>query len=477
MFDFEILNKLAEEKTTEIAFADEDKIFTFGQLNLLTRKIAYVLDAAGIKSGDLVCISFPSYLEWSASIALHLLGVTIMPKVGVNPFSPEIYPDWYLSFEIDSRFPSEKTILFTEDFLAKIAKSDELTIFTGYKDESQPARLFATSGTTGVTKFTAVTSQGLHEIAMRGGTHDFVGRDPLLSLFPLWMGSSYGRALKALLEGKTYFSCGFTDHRLPKLLRNYPIQTLLGSPVQISNFLEQQLQTGSKLPNLKYLILSGSTPTQQILDRINEQLDCQIINGYGSTEAGNVSLNLDANSMESGLTINPAVTLQIVDEKDKPLPSNSIGRIRYRRPGMSTSYYKNPEATSEFFKEGFFYPGDLGQVDDYGHLFLEGRVNELINLGGVKVNPEKIDDVVKAQLGVIDCAAFAVTMPSGIEELAMAVVAGKGFNIDILKKTLMAKSPWVPRFIVPTSIIPRNEGGKVLRLKLQEEFLENNKLS
>jgi len=474
LFNFEILSKWAIEKPSSIAFADEEHILTFAQLNSMARKTAAVLSQQGITQGQLVCISLPSYLEWTTALALHLMGVTTMSKIGTAAFSPQISPDWLICLQPDPRISADKTIVIDEVYLERIKASVEMHDFPGYGDEEQPARLFATSGTSGESKYVAVTSSGLQEYVTRGGTHDFFGEEPVLSLFPLGMGTTYGRAIRCLHEGRAFFSCGFSDYRLPKILRLYPIKTLLGSPLQISAFLDAQLNTGSELAHLANIILSGSAPSDQLITRIRSQLNCKIYNGYGSTEGGSITMKEITDNDLEGSPINPVVELQIVDEDDQILAPEQTGLIRYRRPGMSTSYYKNPQATAEFFKNGYFYPGDLGYVDSIGHLVLAGRTSEVINLGGVKVNPEKIDEVAIAQLGVIDCAAFAVMAPSGVEQLAIAVISDPDFNLENFTKVMSKKLPWALKFIVPTNKIPRSESGKVLRHELQEEFRRQN---
>lgn len=473
MFDFEILSKWAAEKPSVVAFADEEHILTFSQLNSMARKTATVLSEQGISQSDLVCIALPSYLEWTTSLALHLLGVTTMSKIGTSPFVEPISPKWLISIVADTRFPIEKTIFFDEKFLDQIKLSPELSSVPGYIDEDYPARLLGTSGTIGMLKYVALSSRDLSEYVNRRGSEDFSGEEPVLSLFPL--GARYGRAIRSLNEGRAFFNSNFSDYRLPKLLRKYPIKTLVGSPLQISAFLDTQLNTGSELSHLKNIVMNGSTPTSQLVERIRSQLDCRIFNGYGSTEAGGIGLKEIVDGSSQGFRINPAVDLQIVDENDEALPLGQTGHIRYRRPGMSVAYYKNPLGTAKFFREGYFYPGDLGFIDQQGQLVLDGRSSEVLNLGGMKINPEKVDEIAMAQLGIIDCATFAALTSSGVEELAIALITDQDFDLDYFIKVMSKKIPWDLRFIVPTTKIPRTDSGKILRNELQEEFIRQNR--
>jgi acyl-CoA synthetase (AMP-forming)/AMP-acid ligase II len=137
---------------------------------------------------------------------------------------------------------------------------------------------------------------------------------------------------------------------------------------------------------------------------------------------------------------------------------------------MFTSYYKNPIASAEFFKEGFFYPGDYGFINNEGKLELAGRSKEIINLGGVKLNPESIDELVSAQLGVLDCATFAAEGISGIEQIIVAIKVDEDFVRENFEKVLLKKSPVRISSILMIDHIPRNENGKVLRQNLKEKY-------
>ena len=471
MFDFQILNKWASNKANEPAFIDEENVLNFAQLNSLTRKIATLLDNAGIGQRDLVCVALPTYLEWCTILALHLLGATSMSKSGTSGFNREVMPDWIISLQPDFEIPSNRTIIFDDNYLALAKASQEMLVTPGYSNPTDIARLFSTSGTSGATKYMAATAEELEELATSPNALELSGGEhPVLLLFPFNTKQSYRNALKCLTLGIPIYSCGFRDYRLAKVMHKRSIRTLMGSPAQIASFLDVLTQTGTVLPLLKTVITSGTAPSEKLSKRINEQLNCTIFNAYGSTEAGNVTIMKVDEDAPSGAIINASVNLQIVDDNDVEVLPNTVGRIRYSKPGMGHSYYKNASASAEFFKDGFFYPGDLGFKDRDGKLFLEGRSNDLINLGGVKLNPELIDRIAMAQLWVLDCASFAVKSESGIDQLAIALVTDGEFDLEYFGAAMRKKSPAMPTVFVARKSIPRNENGKIMRQTLRDEY-------
>ena len=465
----ELIDLWAHLKPTDIAFVDEAHEVNYREFDMYTRKIAFQIREKGIKPGEIVGLILPTYLGWLFTFSLYRLGITVMWQSSLKPFSPEVKPNWLMTIEPHPGISADRTIIVDESYLDLINSSKELNDLSGYENPSDLAGLFSTSGTTGDFKYTAHTAEELSFIATRPGTDDSFGDEGVLSLLTFGAAWSTFHALKCLTFGRTFYACMFTDYRLPKFLTKYPIRTLIGSPVQIATFLDIQKQTGTKLPLLKTIIMGGSAPSAQLIDRVKGQLDCKLYNSYGSTEAGHVSIYEVQSSEEIGAWIRPPVELQIVDDNDNQLPSMSVGNIRYRREGMATSYYKNPEATAQFFKDGYFYPGDLGFIDHAGRLLLEGRSSEVINLGGVKVNPERIESIALAQLGVRDCAAFARINDSGVEELGIALVVDGNFDKENFEKAMASKSPLQIRQARIVPFIPRNENGKIQRNLLAAE--------
>jgi acyl-CoA synthetase (AMP-forming)/AMP-acid ligase II len=136
---------------------------------------------------------------------------------------------------------------------------------------------------------------------------------------------------------------------------------------------------------------------------------------------------------------------------------------------MVTSHYKNPSATKQFFRNGFFYPGDLGFIDHAGRLLLEGRSTDVLNLGGVKISPERIESIALAQIGVRDCAVFAALGDSGVEKLCIALVVDADFNRERFEESMASKSPHPIGWVQIVSAIPRNETGKIQRNRLARD--------
>jgi acyl-coenzyme A synthetase/AMP-(fatty) acid ligase len=470
MFDFGVIDHWAKNRPQDIAYIDESHALTFVELDKHIRKISSFLMMKGVAPQDLIALSLPPYLNFLFSLSLHGLGATVLSTYNLRSFGKGIEPNWFLGFENHPSVPADRTIICDITVQKIISESAEIQTFPYSVKPNDLARLFSTSGTTGGNKYIAVSYGDLEFYIEREGSSDLFGEAPLLSLYPFGAGQTFRTALKALRAGKPYISCAFNDWRLPKLLKQHSIRTLIGSPAQISNFLEIQRQTGTELNSLKIIIMGGSAISSKLVLNIRSQLDCRIVNAYGSTEANNIAYQIIGEDVTNELTINGKGSLEVVDDHDQPQPKNVIGRVRFQTPGMANSYYRNPEATEEFFKSGYFYPGDFGLINGNNKLVLAGRISETINFGGVKVDPNIIDDLAIGQLGVIDCAAFAAGDASGVEQAVIAVVVNKDFEEIFFRQVIAKKSPLPILDIVFVEKIPRNQNGKINRNLLRENF-------
>ena len=185
----------------------------------------------------------------------------------------------------------------------------------------------------------------------------------------------------------------------------------------------------------------GGKTSPLLLKSIYTQLSDIFLNYYGSTEAGGVCLlemnQQSVDSMPLGFGI-PNCTVQVVNEAGEVLPFGKEGLLRIRTPYMAHSYFNNPKASEKYFQEGWFYPGDSGKILTGGLVVLSGRSGEMINRGGVKIDPGAIDQFLTNYPGVIDGAGCGVFNSKEFldVELAAALVIGDGFDIIKFKQTL-----------------------------------------
>ena len=123
-----------------------------------------------------------------------------------------------------------------------------------------------------------------------------------------------------------------------------------------------------------------------------------------------------------------------------------------------------------FFRDGWFYPGDVGRVTEHGMMVVTGREKNIIDLGGNKISPEAVEAALMTYPGVSFAAAFGVPNALGIEEVWAAVTGSAALDPNAMRDHCARRLPAgeAPVRIVQVADIPRLAIGRVDRRKLQE---------
>jgi acyl-CoA synthetase (AMP-forming)/AMP-acid ligase II len=200
---------------------------------------------------------------------------------------------------------------------------------------------------------------------------------------------------------------------------------------------------------------------------------------YSSTEGGGVSyLTSEDPETFSESVGRPVfgVEVQCVDENDQPLQAGGIGRIRYRGPAVADGFWNDPEASRESFRDGWWYPGDLGTLDEHGYLYLKGRAKDMIIRGGINIYPAEVEAVLQAHPAVADSAVVGWPSREFNEEVAAFVILKGAAPDSTLATELRELCRWrmapykVPREVFVVQDFPRNALGKVIKAELSSKL-------
>ena len=158
-----------------------------------------------------------------------------------------------------------------------------------------------------------------------------------------------------------------------------------------------------------------------------------------------------------------------------PCGPDNPGEVCFRGGSLTKGYYKNPEATTESFENGWFKTGDLGYVDGDGYLYLCGRRKELINRSGEKIAPKEIEDILYRYPGVKLAACVGGPDPVPGEEIVAFCVPENGVALDADEIITFCRR-FLADYKLPKQIFQLEElpiggnGGKIQRRKLVEKY-------
>jgi len=170
------------------------------------------------------------------------------------------------------------------------------------------------------------------------------------------------------------------------------------------------------------------------------------------------------------------VEFKILDESGNEIKEpNVVGEIVYKSPTAMKEYYKDKKKTSEVFtKDGWFYSGDFGYKDERGELYVVDRVKETINVGGEKVYPHEVEEILESNPKVEYAAVLGVKdeiygkIPMALIKLRKGEKATEEEIIDFCRDKMTGFKR--PRFIVFVDEFPLNPVGKILRRIAEEEY-------
>ncbi|HEY7990830.1 MAG TPA: fatty acid--CoA ligase family protein [Stellaceae bacterium] len=340
----------------------------------------------------------------------------------------------------------------------------------GFASSEDACRIELSSGTTGKPKAIALSvfavERWIQNYYLSIGQANWTRMLSLPGLPSSW---GFSLAAHALRAGKTLVFAPDARQTLA-LMSLYSVDCLVGAPQHLRELIALQRAAPTPLPALKLIFTGGSLHSPVLLRDAAAHLCSEIVVQYGSTEAGATAFAHAGRLSEAGAVgfVAPWAEVQAVDEAGRVLPVGSEGALRIRADCQGRPF---PEKSGDDnFRDGWFYPGDVGRVRDDGMLSVLGRASEIINAGGTKVAPETIEDAVRRHDGVADVAALGVVDDaSGIEELWLAVVP-RGI-VDPAAITAWCRTADIPvGRVVTVTAIPRNALGKINRETLKREL-------
>jgi len=437
---------------------------------LFTKKLARYFEKLGVKSGDIVGLNMPP------SLYLYFLLATWHQTAIATNYTKQIarenawQPEWIFSTVEFEPNLGKSVVLITQKIIEEIEKLEPLEKADSYSSIDSPIALIFSSGTTGKPKSFSL-SMGNLESRMPVYFDETSGYKGSLVLLDVSTAAGFGSFYAELRVDGCYLMPSDSGTNVGLVIK-HGTRSILGSPNQIAEFLQAAAHSESSRFSIEKVLVTGASLSSVVALQVKSFFNCQIINSYGSSEAGLVSARSDnsTNPFDLGNVIE-GILVQVVDEDDQPVPEGITGKIRAKSPSITPGYFRDNPSTSIFFKDGWFYSGDLVHFEGGGRLFLDGRSSELINVGGVKIDPAKIDDLVRGKFGVVDAGAFGFRDAGGAEKFGLAVVISQELDEKELSNLILEfYGTKFPITIYPVQQIKRNSRGKTMRLQIASDF-------
>jgi acyl-coenzyme A synthetase/AMP-(fatty) acid ligase len=216
------------------------------------------------------------------------------------------------------------------------------------------------------------------------------------------------------------------------------------------------------------VVIAGVLSEDQWL-AARERLTMDVRTTLGSTEAGaNAVTRIETRDDLTWHHLRPG-QMEVVDDELRRAPVGQIGEVRVRLNRVAR-YLGDDEATRRFFRDGYFYPGDLGVIRADGRLSLQGRVTDVINVMGDKYGTLPIETGLQARLGAQAVHVFSHAGPDG-EVVHVVIQPGEPISAEALKAALLETLPRMRAVRVHrVDSFPRNNMGKIERVALKAQL-------
>ncbi len=491
------LRESAQRRPEQLALIAGESRLSYAELAALVERVAAGLGQVGVQPGDRVALILPNCPQFVISyLATLWLGATAVP------LNPLLTPDeaGYIVQDAEARAvvaleqtaplaaaaraaSVEHLIVSGEqlpegavDFSALAAAEPEGLPEPGGGDDD-PAALMYTSGTTGRPKGAQLShcnliSNALAAVEAVQMTED----DVFLTVLPLF--HSFGATVCMVVPLLT----GATSVLLPRFEALSVLEAIEregatiypGVPSMFAVLAGLKTERSFDLSSLRLCISGGAPLPDPVLRAFEDRYGATLLEGYGPTEASPVvSVNRSRERRKVGSVGPPlpGVEVEIQDDKGRALPTGEIGEVCVRGRNVMSAYWRDADQTAEALRGGWLLTGDLGRVDEEGHLYIVDRKKDMIIVGGLNVYPREVEDVVRGLPEIRDCAVVGVHSPLHGERVKVFVELHEG-ETGSAERVIEHCTPHLAHYKVPRAVefieeLPRSATGKVLKRQLR----------
>jgi long-chain acyl-CoA synthetase len=467
---------------------------SFADLVDQVERLAAGLAERGIAAGDAVALVLRDDPWFVTSFhAVTALGAVVVP---LNPaFKQKELEFSFRSCAVRGVIADERSAGVCERIAAGLDHPVEvITTSTGHGqaltvdsliESSTPARLAArdadevfiyqfSSGSTGRPKRVPRTHGQCAAEADNYASLGITAEDRIFSAIPLF--HTYGMGACLFASAATGATVIIQEEPNPFLLKRQRALELLEQeqatvfPGVPFNFrLLAEAPADADLSSVRLCFSAGTALPRPAFEAFGEKFGVLVRQLYGTTETGLIAANMDGDPVGTFESVGvPAgtTTVEIVDDEGGPVPAGEVGEVVVAGPAITSGYSGLDDVNALAFRDGRFFTGDLGRLDDFGRLYLAGRKKLLIEVGGYKVDPIEVEDVVAAHPKVAETVVLGVPGKVEGEEVVKAVVVPSE-DCDDRELVQFCQERLanykVPRIVEFRDEIPKSPLGKVLR--------------
>jgi fatty-acyl-CoA synthase len=361
-------------------------------------------------------------------------------------------------------------------------------------DENSLAELFYTSGTSANPKGVMLTHRNIYLHAQNVCLGFNIENGAVeLHTIPLFHANGWGVAhFLTLLGGKHVMMQRFETKEVFRLIEKEGVHSCSLVPIMATALVNCPERTKHDLSSLQRVVIGGAASSPTLIREVEEKLGCECYSGYGLTET---SPSLSISRMKAGLVWDgqqryigqamtgyafPGTELRVVDPNDNDVPHDgqTIGEIVARSDGVMEGYWRQPGASAEVLRGGWFHTGDMATLNKEGYLLIVDRKKDIIVSGGENISSLELEKAILAHPAVLEAGVIPIPdekwgeVPKALVVLRPNATATETELIEFCRSQLAHYK--CPRSFEFVPSLPKTGTGKILKKDLRRKYWQGN---
>jgi benzoate-CoA ligase len=490
--------ELNAARAAKLAYRDDERTLTYGELSERVRRFAAALGALGLRREERVLLLMHDTIDWPVAF-LGCLYAGVVPVAVNTLLTPADYAYMLAHSRAQAAFVSgalapvlKQAMNDAPHEVKRVVETSEFSSLTSQHAPAQAAAQTAaddigfwlySSGSTGKPKGTVHTHANLYWTAELYGKPILGMRedDIVFSAAKLFFAYGLGNALTFPLSvGATVVLMAErpTPPAVFKRLVEHRPTIFYGVPTLYAALLAAPDVPARTQVNLRVAVSAGEALPKDIGERFNAQFGCELLDGIGSTEMLHIFLSNRPGQVRYGTTGTPVpgYDIELRDEHGTVVGDDAIGDLYVQGPSAALMYWGSREKSCATFIGGWTKSGDKYVRSRDGYFTYAGRGDDMLRVSGQYVSPFEVETALMQHPTVLEAAVIGKTDTDGLTKTKAFVVLKGATSAsaeleDELKAFVKGKlAPHkYPRFLEFVTELPKTATGKIQRFKLREK--------
>ena len=487
--------------------------FTFAEIKKYTDQTASYFQTLGLKKGDIVmAILKRRYEFWFTIIALHKLGITIIPATHLLTKKDIVYrnnaadittiiavgeePIASAISEALAESPSIKHLISVgpiipegwEDFHRGIENAPEFIPIPKVNSNDDPMIISFTSGTTGNPKMVTLDfAYPLAHIITAKYWHNLDESSLHLTIADTgWLKAVWGKLYGQWIVGACVFVYDhdkFAPADMLQMIEKYKVTSLCAPPT-IFRFLIREDLTKYDISSLEYCTIAGEALNPEVYKQFYNLTGIKLREAYGQSETTVSVLTppwIEPKPGSMGLP-SPHYDVDLLAPDGSPAEVGEQGQIVIRTDkgypvGLFKGYHRNRQLTDECYQDNIYYTGDVAWRDEDGYFWFVGRADDVIKSSGYRIGPFEVESALMTHPAVVECAITGVPDEIRGQVVKATIIlsreykekAGEELVKEIQQHVKTVTAPYkYPRIIEFVDELPKTISGKIRRKEIRD---------